>query len=174
MASPLLPFRHPRPVRWIHWLSVVLVAIAYLTAESAEDLGEAGSGGQWHILAGLALLLLFVPRVLARLASPRAPVPASAFAAWSARLVHLALLLFVVVQPLLGVLMVWAEGESVPVPFTPWQLTPLVVLGEARGEALEELHETVGNVFYAVIAVHALAALWHQFVRRDGVLRRMW
>ena len=172
MASPP-PFRHPRPVRWIHWLSVGLVAIAYLTGESAEELGE-GGGGQWHILAGLALLLLFVPRVLARLAAPRAPVSASAFEAWSARLVHLALLLFVVVQPLLGVLMMWAEGEAVPVPFTSWQLTPLVVLGEARGEALEELHETVGNVFYAVIAVHALAALWHQFVRRDGVLRRMW
>lgn len=165
-------FRYPASVRWIHWLSVILVAIAYLTGESAEDPG--GSGGQWHVLAGLALLLMFVPRLLARLAAHRAPVPASAFQAWSARLVHLALLLFVVVQPLLGVLMVWAEGEALPVPFTPWQLPPLVVLGEAWGETLEELHETVGNVFYAVIAVHALAALWHQFVRRDGVLRRMW
>jgi len=167
-----VPFRYPASVRWIHWLSVILVAIAYLTGESAEDRG--GGGGQWHVLAGLALLLMFVPRLLARLAAHRAPVPASALEAWSARLVHLALLLFVVVQPLLGVLMVWAEGEALPVPFTPWQLPPLVVLGGAWAETLEELHETVGNVFYAVIAVHALAALWHQFVRRDGVLRRMW
>lgn len=167
------PFRYPLPVRWIHWLSVVLVVIAYVTAESAEDLGE-GGGGQWHVFAGLALLLIFVPRLLARLASRHAPVPDSAFEAWSSRLVHLALLLFVVVQPLLGVLMVWAEGEALPIPFTAWQLPPLVVLGEAWGEALEEVHEIVGNVFYAVIAVHALAALWHQYVRRDGVLRRMW
>lgn len=171
MATPL-PFRYPGPVRWIHWLSVVLVAVAYLTAESAEELGQ--GGGQWHVLAGLALLLVFVPRLLARLAAHRAPASASVFEAWSARLVHLALLLFVVVQPLLGVLMVWAEGEALPVPFTPWQLPPLVVLGEAWEETLEELHETVGNVFYAVIALHALAALWHQFVRRDGMLRRMW
>lgn len=166
-------FRYSAPVRWIHWLSVVLVAVAYLTGDSAEELGE-GGGGQWHVLAGLALLLVFVPRLVMRFAGPRPPVAASALEAWSARLVHLALLLFVVVQPLLGVLMVWAEGDALPVPFTPWQLSPLLVLGEARGEALEELHETVGNVFYAVIAVHALAALWHQFVRRDGVLRRMW
>jgi cytochrome b561 len=167
-----MPFRYSVTVRWTHWLSVLLVAIAYLTAESAENLG--GAGGQWHVLAGLALLLLFVPRLLARLASQRAPVPASVFEAWSARLVHVALLLFVVVEPLIGVLMVWAEGEALPVPFTTLQLPPLVVLGEASGEALEELHETIGNVFYAVIALHALAALWHQFVRRDGVLRRMW
>jgi cytochrome b561 len=168
-----LPFRYPVVVRWIHWFSVVLVAIAYLTGDSAEDLGE-GGGGQWHVLAGLALLLLFVPRLLARFAAHRAPVPDSAFEAWSSRLVHLALLLFVVVQPLLGILMVWAEGEALPIPFTAWQLAPLVILGEAWGETLEELHETIGNVFYAVIALHALAALWHQFVRRDGVLRRMW
>lgn len=166
-----IPFRYPATVRWTHWLSVVLVAIAYLTAESAEELGT--SGGQWHVLAGLALLLLFVPRLLARLAGQRPPVPASAIAAWSARLVHVALLLFVVVEPALGVLTVWAEGEALPVPFTTWQIPPLVVLGEAWGETLEELHGTIGNVFYAVIALHALAALWHQFVRRDGVLRRM-
>ena len=47
------------------------------------------------------------------------------------------------------------------------------LLGEDAGHALEEAHEWIGNAFYAVIAVHALAALWHQFVRRDGTLRRM-
>lgn len=165
-------FRYPGSIRWIHWLSVVLVAIAYLTAESAETPGQAV--GQWHVLAGLALLLLFVPRLLARLLARRAPPPASAFEKWSARLVHLALLLFVVVQPLLGVLMVWTEGDTLPVPFTAWGIPPLVGLDAAWSDPLEELHETVGNVFYGVIALHALAALWHQFIRRDGVLLRMW
>jgi cytochrome b561 len=171
-VAKAMRLRYSATVRWTHWLSVLLVAIAYLTAESAEDLGE-GAGGQWHVLAGLALLLLFVPRLLARLASRHPPVPASLFEAWSARLVHAALLLFVVVEPLLGVFAMWAEGEALPVPFTEWQIPPLVILGEGWGETLEELHGTVGNVFYVVIAVHALAALWHQFIRRDGVLRRM-
>jgi cytochrome b561 len=165
------PFRYPRSVRWIHWLSVLLVAIAYLTADSAENLGS--GGGQWHVLAGLALLLMFVPRLLARLATGHPPAPASAFEAWTARLVHLALVLFLVVQPLLGVVMVWAEGDPLPLPFTTWELPPLLSLGAAWGETLEKLHETVGNVFYGVIALHALAALWHGFGRRDGVLRRM-
>ena len=85
---------------------------------------------------------------------------------------QLALLLFMVVQPMLGVLSVWADGDSLPLPFTAMSVPPLVQL-HGRGHALEELHEAVGNVFYGVIAVHALAALWHQFVRRDGVLQRM-
>jgi cytochrome b561 len=46
--------------------------------------------------------------------------------------------------------------------------------GQVYSALTSAVHGTVGNVFYAVIAVHALAALWHQFVRRDGVLRRMW
>ena len=162
------------PVRAVHWISAALVLVAYLTAEGAEDAAEAG-GTNWHVAAGLALLALFLPRLLAKLL-PR-PVPLSpAPPRWSvvpAALVTVALLLFVVVQPMLGVLAVWAEGESLAVPFTAWSLPPMLVLGAGAGEALEEAHETVGNVFYAVIAAHALAALWHQFVRRDGGLRRM-
>ena len=167
------PFRYPRRVRWIHWLSVALVALAYLTAESAESL-DGGGAGAWHVLAGLALLLLFVPRLLVRIGAGHAPSTRSAFEAWSARLVHLALLLFVVVQPLLGILSVWAEGQALPVPFTGWEVGPWLMPSEAWGDVLEDLHEDVGNAFYAVIALHALAALWHQFIRRDGVLRRMW
>lgn len=164
-------FRYSAPLRWIHWLTAALVAMAYLTSESAEDAG----GGQWHVFAGLALLLLFVPHLWARRTGGRARGHArSGWQLRSARLVHVALLLFVVVQPVLGVLTVWAEGEALAVPFTHWRIEPLVTLGEAWGESLEDLHELVGNVFYAVIAVHVLAALWHQFVVRDAVLRRMW
>lgn len=168
-------YRYPLAVRWIHWLGAILVAVAYFTGESAEELEEVGTDAvNWHVLAGLGLLLLFVPRLLARLWVRRPPMPPSSVAGiWMARTVHLALLLFVVVEPLLGVLMVWAQGQSLAVPLTSWQLPPLVALGEGWEETLEELHETVGNVFYAVIALHVLAALWHHFIRHDDVLRRM-
>lgn len=164
------------PVRAIHWIAAVLVLVAYLTtdlAEHAED-GEA-VGINWHVAAGLALLLLFVPRLLARLLPRPGPLlpPPPRWSLWPHKLVTLALLLFVLVQPVLGVLSVWAEGEALAIPLTSWSLPPLLDLGEGAGDALEEAHEVVGNAFYAVIALHALAALWHQFVRRDGLLRRM-
>jgi cytochrome b561 len=169
-------YRYPMAVRWIHWLSVALIAIAYITAEAAEDFGEGGgTGASWHVLAGLGLLLLFVPRLLARIGVRRPPpVQARAAEKLMARAVHLALLLFVVMQPVLGILMVWAEGDALIVPMTSWQVPPLLAVGRGAEETLEELHETLGNVFYGVIGVHVLAALWHQFVRRDGILRRMW
>ena len=52
-------------------------------------------------------------------------------------------------------------------------LPPLIVLGEGAEDMLEEAHEILGTVFYAVIAMHAIAALWHHFIRRDTTLRRM-
>jgi cytochrome b561 len=166
--------RYAWPVRAAHWASAALILVAYLTGDDAEHATEYG-GPNWHVAAGLALLLLFLPRLLAKLLPRPAPLspPPPRWSVWPANLVTLALLLFVVVQPVLGVLSVWAEGEALAVPFTSWSLPPMVSLGEDAGDALEEAHETVGNAFYAVIALHALAALWHQFVRRDGALRRM-
>jgi cytochrome b561 len=164
------------PVRAIHWLSALLILVAYLSSELSEEI-EAGerAGIDWHVLAGLGLLLLFLPRLLARVFTRTPPIapPPPAWSLWPGRQVTLALLLFVVVQPLLGVLTVWSEGHALAIPLTAWSVPPPFALGEDAGELFEEAHETVGNVFYAVIAAHALAALWHHVFRRDDALRRM-
>jgi cytochrome b561 len=164
-------FRYPFAVRWIHWLGVAAIATAYLTSESAEELMESGSGTNWHVVAGIGLVLLFVPRLLARLSVGKRPHTSGA-EKWVAGTLQLALLLFMLVQPLLGVLAVWAEGHSLAIPFTSFELVPMVRL-EGWGHSLEEMHEIVGNVFYGVIAIHVLAALWHQFVSRDELIQRM-
>ena len=38
---------------------------------------------------------------------------------------------------------------------------------------LHDIHVTVAEVFYWVIGLHILAALWHHFGRRDDTLKRM-
>jgi cytochrome b561 len=37
-----------------------------------------------------------------------------------------------------------------------------------------ELHGLVANILLVVAGAHAAAALWHQWVLKDGPLRRMW
>ena len=160
--------RLPASVRLLHWSSVLLFALAYLTSESAEE----GGGALWHYFAGWALLVVFVPRIALHWRwrhslSSAAPGAASAFA----RAVQWSLLVFLVAQPLLGMLAIWAEGDAVPLPFTPW-VVPSPIAGEF-GRWPEELHETLGNLFYGVIALHAGAALLRHFLKHDAVLRRM-
>lgn len=164
------------PVRAIHWLSAGLILLAYLTSELMEEILEGEyAGTNWHAFAGLALLALFLPRLLARLFTKTPPIepPPPRSTVLPAKLATLALLLFVVVQPVLGILLVWSEGHALPIPLTDWALPPLIVLGEDGEDVLEDAHETLGNAFYAVIALHALAALWHHLIRRDNTLRRM-
>ncbi len=174
--SSVRDIKYAWPVRAIHWLTAGLILLAYLTSELGEDIEKGGSTGvNWHVFAGLGLLLLFVPRLLAKFAASPHPIapPPPRWSLLPGRLVTFALLLFVVVQPVLGILTVWSEGHALPIPLTPWSLPPMIVLGEGAEDMLEDAHETLGTVFYAVIAMHALAALWHHFIRCDTTLRRM-
>lgn len=165
--------RYPALMRWTHWLSAVLVVVAYISSESAEELQS--GGGQWHVLAGLLLMILFVPRLVGHLLRGHAVPGESTHPAerLASHAVHLALLLFVVVQPLLGIMALWGGGESIAIPMSGWTVAPLVTIDAQFAHSLEEAHEVIGQAFYFVIALHVGASLWHQFVRRDGVLRRM-
>ena len=42
------------------------------------------------------------------------------------------------------------------------------------GDALGSINRTLGTAFYYGIGLHIAAGLWHQFVRRDDLLKRMW
>jgi cytochrome b561 len=49
----------------------------------------------------------------------------------------------------------------------------LLEAGSPSRKLLGEMHEWLAFALVAVVAVHAAAALYHHFVRRDTVLRRM-
>ena len=168
--------RYPLFVRCVHWSSALLVLAAYLTGDAAEHIGPSNTGANVHILAGLALLFLFPLHVWSlrmRRASTIALQPRGRAERLAALTIHLALLTFLVVQPTLGVLSLWADGDPLPIPFTQWVLSPPAAMRTGTGETLHELHEAVGNLFYGIIGLHILASAWHQVVRHDGVLRRM-
>jgi len=38
----------------------------------------------------------------------------------------------------------------------------------------EDLHGYLAYTLFALIGIHVLAVLWHQFMWRDRLLRRMW
>jgi hypothetical protein len=67
----------------------------------------------------------------------------------------------------------WTDEKTLYLPFTDIALPALLAPNEALAHSLEDLHKTIGKVFYFVIGFHVLAALYHHFVRRDDTLRRM-
>ncbi len=167
--------RYNRPAIAFHWAIVLLVALAYLAIEIRGPKGT-DSRTFWmnvHFCAGTSIFVLSILRVIWRFGSRQPdPLPQPVTLAVLARLSHLALYLFTLGQPLLGMAFVNMGGHPVTiaplgVSFTLFGANPAL-----RGP-LKETHELLGNAFYFVIGLHALAALWHHFVKRDTTLRRI-
>ncbi len=171
--------RYSPGLRRLHWLIAVLVALAYLFIEQ-RGLFERGSATraamvQSHFWVGIAVLLLAVWRLRLRARTTVPPIT-PALPTWQAapaKLLHLALYAFLLVQPLLGLATAWADGKTVLLPFTGIALPSLLAADESMAHRLEDLHGSVGAIFYWVIGAHVLAALYHHILRRDDTLKRM-
>jgi cytochrome b561 len=178
MQTPVTPaLRYSRQARWFHWLAFIAGALAYffINLRGVFPRGSAAARVpmQGHILFGVAVLAIVLPRLLHRLRN--APPPAPAIAPWEAllsRLTHFALYAFLLVQPVLGLFTVWSGGP-LKVPFTTLQVPSPIAPNHALHEQLGALHENIGTIFYYVIGLHIAAALWHHFFRHDTTLRRM-
>ncbi|HEP6276196.1 TPA: cytochrome b [Burkholderia vietnamiensis] len=167
--------RYSTPAIFFHWAVFLLVALAYLAIEVRGPKGS-DSRAFWmnvHLTAGTFVLALSVLRVVWRMVS-RAPdaIVQAPLLKWLSTLAHLALYVFIVAQPLLGIMMVNMGGKPVSLD---WLGVSFTLFGpdKALRPTIKEAHELIGNAFYFVIGLHALAALYHHFVRRDDVLRRM-
>lgn len=165
--------------RRLHWLMALLVAVAYLLIEQ-RGLFARGSVGrtammQGHFWTGLTIFVLACWRLVIRRRDGAPPVtPAlDRWNALAATSLHVALYLFFLVMPLLGLATAWSDGKALLIPFTDVALPALLPLNRELAHTLEDLHGTIGEVFYWVIGIHVLAALWHHLMRGDDTLKRM-
>jgi cytochrome b561 len=67
-----------------------------------------------------------------------------------------------------------SSAANYPVTLFGWfQFPALVAENKGLHETLEGVHEALFYAMLVVAVVHILAALYHHFVLKDGVLRRM-
>ena len=159
--------------RAIHWGTALLVLSAWVVGSTMEEVPR-GAGRdlaiQAHYSLGVLVLGLAALRVAWRAISPPPRAEGPAWQRLAATAMHLALLGLTVALPLSGLLDRWARGRAVTV-FGGLPLpAPFAVPG---GRAWGEAHEVLANLLLVAIAAHVAAALWHQFVLRDGALSRM-
>lgn len=140
----------------LHWLIALLIMAAWLTGEGAgeamEAVEEGGTAGFVpHVALGLAILALVALRLVVRLArgAPPAPGTPGSLAVMLADWGHRILYLLMIAVPLGGV-SVWFLGLDVG-----------------------EIHGLFANLLLLIALGHAAMALYHQYVLKDGLLRRM-
>ena len=171
--------RYAPVLRRLHWLMALLILAAYLLIEQRgifpRGSAERAAMVQGHFWAGITVFVLVWWRLIGRRRHGAPPVtpPLDRFSALAAKAVHLALYAFFIVMPLLGLATAWSDGKAVLIPFTGIALPALLPENEALAQSLEDLHGRIGDIFYWVIGLHVLAAIWHQTFRRDDTLKRM-
>ncbi len=160
----------------LHWLMLVLLVGVYACIELHEVYGRTPTGAMfenWHTTLGFAVLVLVIGRLVLRFAQPR-PATVPPLAAWQDRLatlMHFVLLGFMLVMPLIGWVLLSAEGHDVV--FLGLPLPGLTPPDRAFAETVAEVHEVIGTLGYVLIALHAAAALFHHYVVKDNTLMRM-
>lgn len=171
--------RYSRKARWLHWAMAVLIVLAYGLILSRTQFGK---GSEWrtlvvqsHFWVGIVVLVLAFFRVAERRrhSPPQITPPLEGLLQKAATVSHYLLYAFLFAQPLLGLFTVLIEKGALPVPLTPWLIPSPFPLSERFAESLEDLHKLLGSIFYYVIALHVIAALWHHFVRKDNTVKRM-
>lgn len=153
----------------IHWLTALLVLGAWFTAEGGRKIAE--NPPLLHFSLGLAVLALMLPRLVLRVAGRMPEADAQGWLAAAAKAGHAVLYLFLIALPITG----WytASRMGVSVSFFGLQLPALTAPVQGRPGLIAELHENAGTIILILAGLHALMAIWHQFVLRDGTLRRM-
>ena len=173
------PSHYSRLAQWLHWTTFAMVVFAYASI-NARKLFERGSDArilavESHFLVGMVILMLTLPRLVNRLQepSPRSVPPQPVLLALLAKATHVLLYVFLIVQPLTGMVARLAEGKGIGLPFSERVIPSFFGTHEALAASIESAHVWIGEAFYWVIGLHILAALFHMLVRKDHVMQQM-
>jgi cytochrome b561 len=170
--------RYSAPAIAFHWLTMVLVvagvAIA-LSLDSTETAAERNELLAVHKSIGLVIFALAWLRVGWRV-THKVPSPPAGQPLWqraAALVTHMTLYLITLAMPVSGYISAAARGRETTF-FGLFKVPQWVPLDRSLSTLTEQIHEWSSWALYGLVALHAAAALYHQFVVQDGLLGRMW
>jgi cytochrome b561 len=162
----------------LHWLVVALLIAQFAFAWTMPHIGRdtpVSTLIDLHFTFGVIILPVVLVRLVWRLVQG-APQPEVGVPAWQETLssiVHWLLYVLLLVIPILG----WinADWRGMPVAlFGQFEMPKLIATRAAGWGWTGDLHGLLANyLLLALVALHVVAALYHHYVRHDGVLKRM-
>jgi cytochrome b561 len=164
--------------RTLHWLVVALLAGQFVSAWILPHIKldtPVDNVVAFHFSVGIVIVVVMAVRLVHRLRRPVAVAPGNA-PLWErvlARGSHEAFYVILLIAPFLG----WASASAHGLPVRLFGLFELPALAERKaswGSLAGDIHGYAMWTLLGLIALHAAAALFHRFVRHDGVLQRMW
>ena len=176
---PLLSarLRYGAAAQIFHWLTAILVVAAYIMSPGGSEQRVYSSAAdfnrQTHETLGACVFALTLLRLLWRSIdkTPEDP-PMKPWMMRSAKIVRVALYGLLIAIPVAATMGAFLEAH----PLTLWaigNIGPMLSPMHDVGQTVAEIHTTLGNVILWAAGLHAVAALYHHFFLRDGVLISM-
>jgi cytochrome b561 len=159
----------------IHWLSAILI-LALLgsgfQAANAMDSAAKAVFLRVHIPVAITVLVLTIVRIVWWWRFDVKPLPVEGSPSWQERIavwVHVAFYIVILGMVASGIGMMILSGAA-PAVFGE----PGAVLPDFTDYPPRVPHGLGARLLVALLVFHAGAALYHHFIRRDGLLWRMW
>lgn len=161
--------------RLLHWsMAAAIMAMLFIGVAMVVSLRHRELLLDLHRPLGLAILLLAVVRLINRWrhAPPPLPDDLPRLQRWAATASHIVLYALMFAMPLIG----WAmlSAGAYPIVLADGvNLPPILPHSPAVYGVLRPLHGVLAYLLFFTILVHIGAALYHAWIRRDGVFGQM-
>jgi cytochrome b561 len=168
---------YDRIAKAVHWTTLLFIAGVYAAVWASHAAGSKEQSAllvQLHRSIGVTIFALTLFRLAWRWTARIPPLPAELplLQKVAARATEYVLYLLLLLQPALGLLNTNARGRRVDF-YGLGELPPVVGPDKILAKQAMVAHELVAYLLVAFVVLHALAALFHHFVRRDNVLNAM-
>lgn len=166
--------RHARTTIALHWLTALLV-VALWTIGRTIDVASRGAARvdyrSIHLTLGVVLGVVLLARLVWRMTrGGMLPALHQGVMLVVARATHWLLYALLLATVVLGVLNVWARGDSIYnlVTVPQWHAGDRPFIHQ-----IGDWHALAANTVLIVAGLHSAAALFHHFILRDATLSRM-
>jgi cytochrome b561 len=165
--------RYCRRLVIIHWLTLLLVITAFYFGHELDETEQAAAKLSLypiHFLLGDAILVLTLLRAyFIRKDGKPAPLKSdSPLADKVATGIHHLLYVLLIAVPASGMIMINTTGL-----IGALQAHDPALLPDLEQFVIHEIHAALIFTLLATVALHAAAALKHQFILKDGLMERM-
>lgn len=184
---PAVQERYSNVAITLHWLIALGIIVNIALGLYFADLPRSDPNKffltQTHKSIGLTILVLSLSRVAWRLMNPVPPLPASMSPTmrFAAHATHFLLYFLIIAIPLSGWLLVSSSPLGLPTMYFGWFAWPELPYFSDLPRAAKKIwvgkfdavHIYLAWSAIVLVTIHIVAALYHQFIRRDVVLGRM-
>lgn len=167
--------QYSRRVAIIHWLTMVVVVIAWLLGHNlagATDESRATLLGYLaHAIVGFSILLLTIVRLFFRINDGAPPAVGQTLMDKVSKVIHFALYAMLFIVPVSGMVTIITSDTGKALLSGDAELLPKE--DGYKDVFAHEVHEMLVTALIVLVVLHLMGVIKHQFIMKDGLVKRM-